>query len=502
MKARQETFLHSVGFGTLWRLLSKVLSLIKHIVIAGAIGLSLQLDIFYMILAILGVFVFSWGSVLEIAAVPRLVELYKNKQYDVFRQLTGGLFWLALIGSAALTIIIITIPDYLAKIAIGFNKDKAQTLTSAFYWFAPATLLFVTSCFMGGIMRATRQFSHNYKSDFLGLFVILVCILLYSTDKNVLFWSFSLSCISIFLYLFVFSYKYIQFNTNLLSYEVKQCLKFSLSLLVLQSANYLYTIADRIFISFLETGAISALSYGMVLISLAPAILNLNQSFITVLSEKSSKAQKSKVLNNAISLSIYIAVPISIILLNFRVEIVQFLLERGAFNHQNTLAVSRAMVGYIGLLLPLFFLPLLHQVFQVEKRIRLMVNRVIAGVISNIIFNSLFLFYFKLGILGIALATSISYWIMFIFSLYATRKINYQITWEAHIKWGLWLVIIFTIIPLLKHINPFDMLVVIELTIISIISLLLALGAGFFYPRATERELIKNNLAKILAKIK
>ena len=501
MKPRQETFLHSIGFGVVWRLLSKLVGFFKHIIVASAIGLSAQLDVFYMALSILGILVFSWSGVLEIIAIPKLIELYKNKQYATFKQLTGGLFWLVFLGSALLSIIVFFMSNYLARIAIGFEPYRTQILGNAFYWFIPAVLLVVPASLMGGIMRATRQFSHCNKSEFMGSVIILICVLLYTDNENVLFWSFALSIVVGFVYLLFFSYQYIDFSANPLSDTVKHCLKFSLGLLVLQGANYVYAVSDRIFISFLTTGAISALSYGLVLISLAPAVLGIHQSFITVLAEKPSKTQRSNILNDAISLGVYIAVPVSAIMLNFRVEIVSFLLERGAFSHQNTLMVSSAMLGYMWLLLPIFFLPLLEQVFQVERRIRIMVSRVILGMISNVILNSLFLFYFKLGVFGIALATSISFWLMIFVSLQAIQKMGYTITWFAHLKWGLWLGIIFSSIPITKHLNPFNTPALLELIVIGIISLSLMLIAGWFYPAVNERRLVKDNLAKIGKKI-
>jgi hypothetical protein len=50
-----------------------IFSFMKHIVIAGAIGLSIQLDIFYMAIAIIGVLVSSWAHVFDYVAIPKMV---------------------------------------------------------------------------------------------------------------------------------------------------------------------------------------------------------------------------------------------------------------------------------------------------------------------------------------------------------------------------------------------------------------------------------------------
>ena len=56
----------------IFKSLGFILSFLKHIVIAGVIGLSSQLDVFYMAIAIIGVLVSSWGHVFDVIAIPKL----------------------------------------------------------------------------------------------------------------------------------------------------------------------------------------------------------------------------------------------------------------------------------------------------------------------------------------------------------------------------------------------------------------------------------------------
>jgi len=82
----QESFLSSIGSSAFWRVLDRGVGLSKHILIASMIGLSTQLDVFYMAMAILSVLVFSWGGVLDVATVPALVRLSKaNKENSLKR---------------------------------------------------------------------------------------------------------------------------------------------------------------------------------------------------------------------------------------------------------------------------------------------------------------------------------------------------------------------------------------------------------------------------------
>ena len=61
----------------------QLISLSKHIIIAGFIGLSNQLDIFYMSLAIYGVLITSWAVVFDVLAIPKLVEYQVKKKTSI-----------------------------------------------------------------------------------------------------------------------------------------------------------------------------------------------------------------------------------------------------------------------------------------------------------------------------------------------------------------------------------------------------------------------------------
>ena len=68
-----------------------LISLFKHVIIAGYIGLSDQLDIFYMSLAIFAVLITSWAVVFDILAIPKLVKCQADKEYENFNVLSSNI---------------------------------------------------------------------------------------------------------------------------------------------------------------------------------------------------------------------------------------------------------------------------------------------------------------------------------------------------------------------------------------------------------------------------
>ena len=74
-----------------WKFGIQLFSILKHIIIAGYIGLSSQLDIFYIVLAIFSVFITSWMLVFENIAIPKLVDFSTKNDWVGFKKLGSSL---------------------------------------------------------------------------------------------------------------------------------------------------------------------------------------------------------------------------------------------------------------------------------------------------------------------------------------------------------------------------------------------------------------------------
>ena len=83
-----------------WKFGVQVFSIMKHIIIAGYIGLSIQLDIFYMALAIFGIFITSWMLVFDNVAIPKLVYFSSQNDWYNFKKLSSSLLGFAFILSS------------------------------------------------------------------------------------------------------------------------------------------------------------------------------------------------------------------------------------------------------------------------------------------------------------------------------------------------------------------------------------------------------------------
>ncbi len=495
---KPQSFLSSIGTAVLWKGLDRLSGLLKHIVIAGAIGLSAQLDVFYMALALLGVLIFSWASLLDVLVVPRMVELWRQGDKQQLRELAGGMLSLCLLVSVVLAVVIYSAGDFIALIAMGFDAARIESLRSAFFWLIPVLLFYIPLRFVGSVMRAVRNFSAFYQAEFLTALVVLICVALFRGDPHVLLWSLSLGVALSFLYLLFIARSSLGRLSNPFSSEVRACLVLAPGLLILHGAHSIYVLSDRIFVSFLPEGAVSALAYGMTLVALLPGIISLGGSFITVIAEKATVAERSARLNDVMSMCIYVSTAATVFMALFGQAMVQVLLERGLFTRMDTVNVATAILGYSLMILPMFLIGVLDQVFQVEKKISFMVKRTILGLVTNVVLNAFFLFGFGWGIWGIALATSISYWVMLLSGLQGVTRLGYGIAWHRHALWLSWMTVVmgglygFNLTGMAAGLDGMA-----QLLVGLLMTLVLMLAGGYFYVSG-ERELVRGSLRRII----
>ena len=450
MPLRKESFLHAIISSVGWKIGERGTSFIKHIVIASAIGLSTQLDVYYMVIGLLGVLVFSLGGLVEILAVPALVAHQQKGEDAEFHAVASGVFQITLMMSLLLTILVFGLRELIAEIAIGFDAAQKAQIAEGFFWVLPMLLLHIPKSYLLSLLRAKRHFSISYQAEFILGVVSLACIVIWWRVPHVLLWSISIATIASFLYALAFCWRDVlpiqYLNTagrrawqNPFAPAVVTVFALAPGLLLLQGANFITALTDRVYLSFLDEGAISALVYAIVLVRLLPGAAPLDGSFLTVLAEEKTSRTRNQKFNDLVSLSIAASVLVGGFFLVAGEETIRFLFERGLFDDEATRSVTIALVAVSPLVLPLFIIPLFDIIFQVEKRISTLVVRVAVGIVCNLVLNWIALFVLGWGLFGIALATTLSNWFMMLAAAQAARRLGYQINFWRHLAWGLWL---------------------------------------------------------------
>ena len=436
MKGRAQSYIEAIFSSVIWTLLDRATALLKHVIIASTLGLGIELDVFYMTVSLIGLFVFSWSKIADVMAVPELVKLHMAGKSQEARAFTGDLFTLSVIFSGVLGTIVTWTWPILIKLAWGFDAERMAYLETTIHWAGPLVFLYIPIKMLYSFAKAQRRFSIAYRNEFLIAITILACMVTYPTTKGVMIWSYSLGVSLAFCLTVVSLRGSIQWLGSPFSASIKRLLPMIPSLLFIYGAQYVYALIDRQFVSFLPQGAVSAVAYGWTLINIVPELLRLDGPFITVYAEASREsAEKILKLNQLISASISAGVLMTFLIFGFSEEAVGLFLERGNFSRDNTLMVASCTANFAFAIIPILLIGPIGQIFQVENRLKLVAKRILFGLFLNAIFGFIFMFIFEWGPKGVALATSLSQWGMLITSLSSMARLGLQVDFKRHFQW-------------------------------------------------------------------
>ena len=440
---KKQTFLDGIWSSIIWTSLDRLAALFKHAYIASILGLTPEVDVFYITVSILTISLFSWGKIFEIIALPRLVDIISQGKTIEAAQFSSDLFGFSVICSLALGVLLNFSWPIVIKIMPGFDPDRAALLSDSIRWIQPILFLYIPTRMLYSIVKANRAFYLAYRNECILTFSILIVIATQPHSDGVLLWSFSIGVFIAFITTASSSRQFLTQKIKPFSKEILKLLPSSIPLLMLFSTQHLYSIIDKGFLSFFPQGYISVIAYAWTLTMLAPSVIQLDGAFITIYTEaKRDSSLRTESVNNLISASITIGVMLSLLLIGFGEDIVAILLERGKFGPEDTVLVSNCLSIFSPSIIPLLLLNPLGQIFQVEHRIKLIIRRFILGISANVICCYLFIFELDLGLNGAALATTISQWLMVLTALFLLQQIELHVNYRRHFLWLLSLLLL------------------------------------------------------------
>ncbi len=433
---KRQTLFDAVWSSVIWTTLGRAAALYKHAYIASIIGLTAEVDVFYMAVAIITLFVFSWGRIAEVFAVPRLVELISRGENEKTRQLSADLFSFSILFSVGLGMALNALWPALIHVAWGFDASRLNLLDEAIKWSQPLLFLYIPTRMLYSFSKAQRAFYISYRNEFIVTLTILGIVTVYPDSRGVLLWSFGVGTLVAFLTTLASTWHLFGRLGNPLSLGVRSILPLAIPLLVMFSVQHLYTLIDKGFLSYLPQGFVSVIAYSWTLTTLTPSILQIEGAFITVYTEaRQDSLIRSVTVNDLVSASITLGVLISLTLIGFCEDIVAILLERGKFSSENTHNVANCLRIFAPSIIPLLLMNPLGQIFQVERRVKLVIRRLALGIMVNVICGYLFFFELKLGVSGVALATTTSQWAMLVTSMALMQRIQLHIDYWRHLGW-------------------------------------------------------------------
>ena len=410
---------------------SKLLGLVREMLIAAKFGSGIETDTFFIALTATSLFTSMFTQSLNTTMIPVMSHIEKNEGKEGKKQHTNNLLNIVLLISFGVVILgWIFSPLIIKLLAHGFEGEQIKSAITMMRIGMPVVIFSGVVGIYRGYLQSESMFLESSASQFPFNFTYIFFLLFLSSFYGI-------NGLMVASVLAVFSqiliqipgirktgYRY-EFRVDFKDPYIKKILYLVLPVLVSVAVNDLNKIVDRSLASTLVTGSISALNYSARLNSLVLAVFitAIATVLFPMLSKEAVKETYDdfkKLIRNGVNIVLIITIPATIGMITLAEPIVKLTFERGAFDSVATQMTAQALVfytlGLVGMALRTF---MERAYYSLQDTKTPMVNGFIA-VGLNVILN--FILIGPMEHRGLALATAISTTLTTGYLFYGLRK--------------------------------------------------------------------------------
>ncbi len=413
-------FIKSSIIVSLMTFISRILGLVRDIIVANYFGASQNSDAFFVAFKIPNFLrrLFAEGAFSQ-AFIPILAKTKETKSENEVNILINH------IGTKLLTILIIitaiavlAAPIIIFVFAFGFYQTPKFELASDMLRITFPYLLFISlTAFMGGILNTYNRFAAPaFTPVLLNIAIILSAVFLadyFEKPIMALAWGVFFGGIAQVLFQIPFLMKikklpkFVRGTHN----EVSVLKKRMLPAIFGVSVSQINLLFDTFLASFLVTGSISWLYYSDRLLEFPLGLFGIALATVALpsLSSQHSKSDFisfKKTLGNSLKLAIILGVPAMIGLILLSEHLLTTLFQYGDFSFTDVKKSSSSLIAYSFGLVGFMFIKILASAFYARGDTKTPVKVGVIAMLSNMVLNLILIFHFKH--VGLALATSIA----------------------------------------------------------------------------------------------
>lgn len=397
-------------------ILIKVVAFVKEMVLAAYLGTGLNSDALYIIIGIQQILY----PILSVSIWKVFLPEYKKRMTIFSIQNADNFANKIIIIFFLISIFIFGTIYFFSELIIficapGSSFETKLLASQLLKKSAPLYIFIVVSAIYAAILQCHEKFIIAQLRELFSYFPIIISCFLLNTKLGIEIIAYSLTIGSILRLVvqlpflnwgYKFKIKKLTFDKDEKQFFLK--IPYVLGIIFLEQSTIFI---DKIMSSNFSLGAISIINYSQKILNLFDGLIV--TSVVTVLypqiikyvSKKENK-EISKIIFTSLYIIAFIVIPISLITVIYSEEIVRFIFQRGNFNETSTKIVSNVYKYYgIGLLF-IGYKNLLNHLFYSCGYIKSILKINLLSCLLNILLN---IFLSKnIGIVGIALSTSIS----------------------------------------------------------------------------------------------
>lgn len=424
-------FIKNVSIIIIYVLLAKFLSFLIELLFAVKFGANDQTDAFFMAYGIIQVLY----PIISIGIWKVFMPEYKTRialgQHDEALSITNKLLFIFLLIVVLISVLIILYPTLLIRVfAPGFNSVKMAECSIMLRILSIIFFFNTIATFCSVILQANGCFGQSQLKEVVQHIPPVVFLFFFAYQYGINGVSFSivfgaiLSATVAYYYTKKF-YKICFPKTKLFDKETIKILKYVPIACLNAIINQINGIVDRAFSSILGVGTLTYLNYGSRLIHFFDSIFSSAIStvlfpHITELVAKHEEEKLNILIRDSIMIISAFFIPISFFILIYPYELVGAVFGYGNFNISDVASTSTVLMMYAIGLPAMGVTTVINDFFYVKKRAsELMVTTIICVVINAILD---FILIGNLGVAGLALATSISYYLALFMKLIMLKK--------------------------------------------------------------------------------
>lgn len=399
---------------TICSILGIAVSFVSQLIIAYYFGARFERDAYFVASTIptylAAIFTGSVGMVF----LPKVVKIQNDGPEELTRFLST-VFWGIALASALIGLIcVIFSRTVLGFVASGFNEDQIGFTSNILFVIVPAFVFTILSNLLSSLYQIQNRFLYPAFAPILTSVVSLLFVVLFSKSIGImgLAWGFLVGSIVSFVYLLPILKTYrIRWFLKLKDPEFLLFVRTFLPLLITGIVFRSTSIFERTIASGLEEGSISYLGYAsQILMIMATLTANgIGVSIYPTLSRlwtENKKEEFNAFLTKIIRILLLISIPVSVVIIFYGEPFVQVVFERGAFNHDVTLAVSKALAWSMGAFIFQGLGNVVTKIFYISSKTKAI--SVIASVELLLYISLGYLLSKHVSFIGLSIALSIS----------------------------------------------------------------------------------------------
>ena len=333
----------------------KVLGYAEKLILAKYFGTSYQVDVYTVVLTLLLSLFFFFREIVE----PGFLNVFldnriKGDESGAWSLFNAG-FRLIFFVTFMIGIVLFFFPGPITAVfAPGFDGEKLHLSERLIRIISPACIFLALSTLTSITLNGLKQFVLPASGDLVFKVMIIMCMVLFFKNYGITGVAIGVVAgaagrLGVHL---TKLYQKISFKRIHTGTESKRRIwQLTWPLLLGMSFSQISSLVDNIFASYLQEGAIAALSYARKIVELPIVVFPYVLSVVVFpyFSQLAIEKQKEKLKNmlaDALRWLIIAFLPIAIFFFVFASPIVEIILQRGAFNEHSTLLTSKPLMIY------------------------------------------------------------------------------------------------------------------------------------------------------------